>query len=393
MRVSRLDTFVMRGRPQETYWGARTWSAEHGREPSRYPPMDRRRYIYSETIDAVLVRLETADGVTGWGEAKAPVGARATAAIVDDLIAPLVTGSRLDEISRTWDRVYTGMRVRGHASGFWLEALAGVDIALWDAWARTLGQPLCALLGGRYRESIRLYASGVPGASAGSGEAGQEIVRAEAQRLRERGYDAVKVAIGSQPEDDIASVATVREVFGAHALVLADAAGQYELPQAIRVGRALTELGVGFFEMPLPPEDLAGYAALAARLDLPLALDSLTTRFRALEFLRAGALHVLQPDVCRAGGITETMRIAALADTFGAQATPHVSIGSAVHWYASLHCAAAMPNFSVQEQWIGANPLAAIAADAVVPVTGACDVPTLPGLGITVDEDAVRRLA
>jgi D-arabinonate dehydratase/D-galactarolactone cycloisomerase len=391
MKVQTVETFVLRAAPEEVYWGARTWSADHGRPLVEYPPAARRRYVYSDTIDTVLVKVTTSDGVTGWGEAKAPVGGRATAAIVDDLLAPLVLGSGLDELTATWERMYAGMRVRGHDSGFWLEALAGVDIALWDAWARTVDRPLWALLGGRFRDAVPVYASGVPAGSADA--AGQEVVRAEAQRLRDQGYRAVKVAIGVSPEDDVASVRTVRSVFGPSASVFADAAGQYELPQALRVGRALQELGAGFFEMPLPPEDIPGYARLAAALDVPLALDSLATRHRALAFLQAGGLHVLQPDVCRAGGVTETMRIAVLADAFGAQATPHVSIGSPIHVAASVQCAAAMPNFAIMEYWIGSNPLAVVAADALVPAHSAIAVPAGPGLGITVDEDAVRRLA
>jgi D-galactarolactone cycloisomerase len=392
MKVATIETFVLQERPEETYWGARTWSADHGRELVSYPPAERRRYVYSDTIDTVLVRLETSDGVVGWGEAKAPVGSRATAAIIDDLLVPMVIGTGVDEITRTWDRMYAGMRVRGHDSGFWLEAIAGVDIALWDAWGRTVGQPVSALVGGRYRDRIPVYASGIPGAPAGSGEEGQEAVRLEAARLRDLGFSAVKVAIGVRPEDDIASVASVRDVFGPEGAVFADAAGQYEMPQALRVGRALEELGVGFFEMPLPPEDLDGYARLATRLDVPLALDSLATRHRALEFLRAGALHVVQPDVCRAGGITESMRIAVLADAFGAQATPHVSIGSAVHVAASIQCAAAIPNFVILEEWIGANPLREIAKDCPTAVGGVHVVPTGPGLSIAVDDGAVRRL-
>lgn len=393
MKITDVTTFVLAAAPEETYWGARTWSPAHGRQLVEYPPAARRRYVYSDTIDTVLVRVRTEDGVAGWGEAKAPVGGRATAAIVDDLLAPIVVGTRLDEIRVTWDRMYAGMRVRGHDSGFWLEAIAGVDIALWDAWARQLGQPVATLLGGRYRDGVPVYASGVPGAAAGSGAEGQDGVRAEATQLRDQGFTAVKVAIGVRPEDDIASVRTVREVFGTTGTVYADAAGQYEFPQALQVGSALRELGVGFFEMPLPPEDVDGYARLAARLDLPLALDSLATRHRALQFLRADALHVLQPDVCRAGGISETMRIAELADAFGAQATPHVSIGSPVHVAASVQCAAAIPNFATMEYWIGANPLAAVAPDRLEPRGGTITVPAGPGLGITVDEGAVRALS
>lgn len=188
----------------------------------------------------------------------------------------------------------------------------------------------------------------------------------------------MKVAIGGDRRQDIASVAAVREVLGADGVVYADAAGGYDETQALTVGGELARLGVGFFEMPIPPEHVEGYARLAGRLDVPLALDSLPNRYRALEFLRARALQVLQPDVCGAGGITETMRIDALADAHGMQATPHVSIGSAVHFAASLQCAAAIPNLAVLEHWTGDNPLGATVA---------------PGLGITVDEPAVRRLA
>ncbi|MET7392182.1 mandelate racemase/muconate lactonizing enzyme family protein [Dactylosporangium sp. NPDC005572] len=381
MKVARIETFVLRAAPPEVYWGARTWSADRGGQVAGYPVPARRRYAYSPTIDTVLVRLETTDGVTGWGECKAPVAAPATAAIVNELLAPLVTGTRLDEIAVTWERMYAGMRVRGHDAGFWLEALSGVDIALWDAWGRTLGQPVHALLGGAFRASVPVYASGIPAADPDP--------RARGEALRDAGWTAVKVAIGLDPARDIAAVESVRDLFPR---VFADAAGQYDVRQALHVGRALQELGVGFFEMPIAPEHVAGYRELAGRLDVPLALDSLPGRFRALEFLRAGALHVLQPDVCRAGGITETMRIAALADAFGAQATPHVSIGSSVHFAASLSCAAAIPNLDVVEHWIGDNPLSAVAAVAP-PAGGERTVNPLPGLGLDIDEARVRALA
>jgi D-galactarolactone cycloisomerase len=354
----------------EGYWGAQSWGA---------------KFVYSSAIQAVLVRIETSDGVVGWGEAKAPVGPAATARIIEELLAPMIVGARVDEIGLLWDRMYNGMRVRGHDSGFWLEALSGVDIALWDAWARTVGRPLHTLLGGRHRNSVPVYASGIP-ASLGP-EAALEL----AKRYRAAGFRATKVAIGSDPRRDVEVIEAVRDVFDE---VYADAAGTYDLPVALRVGRELTRLGVGFFEMPIAPEYLDGYATLASKLDIPLALDSLPNRYRALEFLKRGALHVLQPDVCRAGGITELMRIADLADAFGAQATPHVSIGSAVHFAASLQCAAAIGNLAVMEHWVGENPLgAAIAPDLDTPQDSLRTLPDAAGLGITVDETVVRKLS
>ncbi len=385
MKVVRVEAFAVRAAQEGQYWGAQAWSSAGDASQEGGAGQARRRFIYSDTVQTVLVRVETGDGVVGWGESKAPVGAVVTAKLVEELLAPIVLGTRVDEITLTWDRMYTGMRVRGHDAGFWLEALSGVDIALWDAWARTLNQPLHTLIGGRYRESVPVYASGIPAGL------GVPAARDRALEYSERGFRAVKVAIGNDPRLDVAVVEAVRDVFDE---VYADAAGTYDLPQALAVGRELTRLRVGFFEMPIAPEYIDGYATLAAKLDIPLALDSLPNRYRAMEFLKRGALHVLQPDVCRAGGITELMRIAQLADSFGAHATPHVSIGSAVHFAASLQCAAAIPNLSVMEHWAGVNPLGEqIAADHDQPAQGRRHVPQTPGLGITVDETAVRHLS
>lgn len=396
MKVVSVEALPLRVPPatDEVYWGARTWGSTSGGAVSAYPATVRRRYAYSPTFDTVLVRVQTQDGVVGWGECKAPVAPAVAATAVTELLAPLVVGSRLDEIVPTWERMYAGMRVRGHDSGFWLEAIAGVDIALWDAWGRTLGQPVHALLGGAYREAVPVYASGIPAAPAGSGAAGLRAVETQAVALAGRGYTRIKVAVGVDVASDAASVRVVRDVLGPEGEVYADAAGAYDVRQALALGERLAEARVGFFEMPVPPEQVHDYALLAARLPMPLALDSLATRHRALEFLRAGALHVLQPDVCRAGGITETMRIAALADAFGAQATPHVSIGSAVHFAASLSCGLAMPACAVMEHWIGDNPMGRqVAPDLDEPVDGVRRPNGGPGLGIRVDEAAVRRLA
>jgi D-galactarolactone cycloisomerase len=394
VKVVSVEAIPIRAPAAQPYWGARSWGSGEVAPTSDYPVSARRRFVYSETVETCLVRLETESGVVGWGECKAPVAPSVCATLVDELLAPIVVGTSLAEIAVTWERMYAAMRVRGHAAGFWLEALAGVDIALWDAWARALGQPLHAMLGGSFRDSVAVYASGLPARSSSEGRSGLDALRDEAERLRADGWTAVKVAVGVDPEGDLASVATVREVFGVDAAVFADAAGAYDARQALALGRGLGDLGVGFFEMPVPPEDVDAYAFLAERLDVPLALDSLSTRHQALQFLRAGALHVLQPDVCRAGGITETMRIAALADAYGVEATPHVSIGSAIHFAASLQCAAATPNLRVMEHWIGDNPLGRqVAPDLDLPADGLRRVSGRPGLGITVDEEAVRRLA
>lgn len=392
MKITDIETFVLRGHVDgPAYWGARTWGAPRGvSQAAKYPPAARRQVAYAPTVNTVLVRLQCDDGNVGWGECKAPVAPGATALIVDELLKPIVLASDLEEINVIWERMYASMSNRGHSTGYFLEAISGVDIALWDAWARMLRQPLTHLLGGRFRSTIPVYASAIPA----SGPNGIDRARDEAHQLHAAGFDAVKVAIGVDPASDVATVAAVTEIFGTHGAVLADASGKYDGAQAEWVGRRLADLGCGFFEMPLPTEDIDGYARLASCLPLPLALDTIVNRHQALQFLRVDGLEVLQPDVSRAGGVTGTMRIAALADVFGAQTTPHVSIGSAVHFAASLQLALAIPNCQILEHWTGTNPLGrSIASDLDEPHDGVRTPAVGPGLGITVDEERVRELA
>ena len=160
--------------------------------------------------------------------------------------------------------------------------------------------------------------------------------------------------------------------------------------QAMRLGRELEELGVGWFEMPTFPEDVDGYVQLAKALDIPIALDSLTSRFEARELIRLGGIDVVQPDVCRAGGITESRRIAELADAFGLAFAPHVSIGSAIHFAATAHIASAMPNTQTSEYWIGDNPMGDCALESPLRLeSGYLETPAGPGLGIAIREDVL----
>jgi D-arabinonate dehydratase/D-galactarolactone cycloisomerase len=181
---------------------------------------------------------------------------------------------------------------------------------------------------------------------------------------------------------------------GAGFSIYVDAAGVYSRSDAMRLGRALEELEVGFFEMPIPPEDVEGYAELAQGLSIPIALDSIMTRYETVELIRNRAIDIVQPDVCRAGGITECRRIAELADCYGLAYQPHVSIGSAIHVAASAHLAVAMPNSIVCEYWIGDNPIgAAVAASPAELREGYLHAPIAAGLGIGVNADALLRHA
>jgi D-galactarolactone cycloisomerase len=396
MRVEKIETFAIQAKwvDDKAYWGSRAWGREPGgqaREIStEYPVPLRRRFVYSPTMDTVIVKLTSDDGLVGYGEAKAPVAPQATKQIIDLLLADIVLNSDPREVTVLWERMYASMRVRGHRAGFFTEAISGVDIALWDLLGKATGLPLYQLMGGAFRHSVRVYASGLPALGAQAPDADFVRLGDDAEALRAQGYTGLKMAIGKGVQGDLRSVRTVRERLGDEFLIYVDAAGVYDKAQALRIGKGLEDLGVGWFEMPIFPEDVEGYVELAKSLTIPIALDSLTSRYEAGEFIRRGGLDVVQPDVCRAGGVTECRRIAELADAFGLAFAPHVSIGSAIHIAATAHLASAMPNTVISEYWIGENPLGnAILREPVVLKDGYLQTPKGAGLGIDIIESLI----
>jgi len=397
MKIARIETFAVEARPidRKPYWGSRSWGEEdHSPEPStEYPPPLRRRYVYSQTIDTVLVKLTTDSGLEGWGEAKAPVAPQATKQIIDLLLAGIVLGADPNDVVVLWERMYAGRRVRGHRAGFYLEAIAGVDIALWDLIGRAAGKPVYQLLGGSFRNPVRVYASGLPAISANSTPEAFELLEQEARELKALGYTGLKMALGRGIRGDLRSVRTIRDALGDDFLIYTDAAGVYDRAQAMKLGYALQDLDCAWLEMPTAPEDVAGYGELARALTIPISLDSLSSRYEVAEFIRAGGLDVVLPDVCRAGGITECRRIAETADSFGLAFAPHISIGSAVHIAASAHLASAMPNTMTSEYWVGDNPIgSAILKSPLRFENGSLYTPQTPVLGIEIDEAALAHV-
>lgn len=394
MKIVKVDAFAIQAKQTDdrAYWGSRAWGAEQSAGQvelsTQYPVPLRRKFLYSKSIDCVIVRIEADNGMVGWGECKAPVAPQATARIVELLLRDVVLGADPRETTVLWEKMYAGMRVRGHRAGFYLEAIAGVDIALWDLAAQAANAPISTLLGGRFRESIRVYASGIPSLPLDAPEEAIAALADEAAALQAAGYTGVKMAIGRGVKGDLRCVRAIRDRMGDNFAIYADAAGVYSRADALRLGFELQDLGVGFFEMPIPPEDVEGYAELAKALAMPIALDSIMSRHETVELIRNQAIDLVQPDVCRAGGITECRRIAELADCFGIAFQPHVSIGSAIHIAASAHLAVAMPNAMVCEYWIGRNPIGnAILEQPIEVKNGHLFAPTAPGLGIAMKTD------
>jgi L-alanine-DL-glutamate epimerase-like enolase superfamily enzyme len=339
----------------------------------------------------LLVRIVTEDGLAGWGEAHSPPIPRVAQALIADLFAPLLLGRDPLATDAIWDALYASMRLRGYGTGVMLEALAGVDIALWDLAGKALGQPVYRLLGGPYRTRIPCYLSGIPGTTVEERVAGAR----EATGL---GFTAMKTSVGRGPlDEDLDGVEAIVEGVRGKADVLVDAHGVYDARSAVTAGRRLEQMGAGWLEDPLPPEDVEGYAALCAALDLPVASgETECTRWQFNEKLRRRASDVILPDVCRAGGITEGRKIALVADLYNVPWCVHASISTAVHLAAGLHLAAATPNFLLCEypQSFRASPLAnALLQTPLVCESGHIQLPDAPGLGIAFDQEALAAHA
>lgn len=404
MKIAQIEALPLRAsmRSGDVYWGNQSWGHAKakiagapglppGDDRSGFPYFWRSRAAYSPTIDTTLVKITTDTGIVGWGEAKSPVAPTITATIIRDLAHGLLLGEDPTDPVLHWDRLYGAMRIRGHSHGFWMDVISAIDIALWDIAGKACNMPVAQMLGGRFRDRIKIYASGIPGVRAGAPDDAWERLRATAEDVRARGYHGTKMGIGLGVEGDLRSVQIVRETLGPDFTIFTDAAGMYSLPDALRLARGLEPLNAGWLEAPLNPEDFDKHAQLRRSINIPIASDQIFNRWQARDLFRAGSIDVVQPDVCRTGGITECKRIADLADAFGYAATPHVSIGTAVQFAASAHVACATPNQTWMEFWYGANPLGdAVITEPLRIEHGYLHLPPGPGLGITVREDVIR---
>jgi len=396
MKIARVESFrVAAQRDYEGGAGLRpaTVTSGAGAAGARTPRAlsintGRHLCIYPAQAEVLLVRIVTEDGLTGWGEAHSPPIPRVAQVLIQDLFAPQLIGRDPLAIDAIWDALYASMRLRGYTTGVMLEALAGVDIALWDLAGKALSKPVYTLLGGPYRTRIPCYHSGVPG-----GTVDERV--AQARQIVERGFTAMKTSIGRAPlEEDLDGVEAIINAVRGKADVLVDAHGVYDARSATTAGRRLERMGAGWLEDPLPPEDIDGYAALCAALDLPIASgETECTRWQFEDKLRRRASDVILPDVCRAGGISEGRKIALVADLHNVPWCVHASISSAIHLVAGLHLAAATPNFLLCE-WPSSFTTSPLANDLFhglpTPNSGALNLTDAPGLGLTLNEDTLK---
>jgi D-galactarolactone cycloisomerase len=370
-------------------------------------PAERRHtsdFGVNDSFNTCLVEIDTDAGLTGLGEAKVGVGNLGNYAALVTLIhaelAPLLIGRDARDVTALWETIYNGTRahyVVAHGRtfpivgrrGITVSALSGIDIALWDLLGKALGQPVWRLLGGRLRERIPAYASGGWAPAGGVGKQLRQYV--------ERGHRAVKMRVGLQDksvDDSAARVREARETLGPGVGLMVDAHGTWSVREAQRFARKVADCDLGWLEEPVSPDNVAGQAEVRAATDIPIAAgESEQTRFAFRDLIEARAVDVLQPDVAIAGGITETLRICALAATHGLTVAPHLW-GGAVLFASGLHLAVATPCVTTLEFSRGDNPLLNdLVAEPFDLVDGYVLAPDRPGLGLTLNREFVHSVS
>ncbi|HTN62835.1 MAG TPA: mandelate racemase/muconate lactonizing enzyme family protein [Devosia sp.] len=343
-----------------------------------------------ESLDIVVVEVETTDGFVGIGEALARRSSPAYAAMIGQVLTPLAIGQSAHDRRAIWKRMRGALT--GRPGGQIIEAIAAIDIALWDIAGKAAGQPIHRLLGGVGRKQVAAYASSINWLDDATVE--KEVAVAVAA-----GFRQIKVKLGAPVEQAIARARFVHALVPSSVRLCADANWAYDVHDALRVGKVLAELDYDFFEEPIVPQDREGYAFLARHLPIRLAAgESDYVAGELTAALHDRSLGLVQPDVARSGGITETWRMAELAAAHNVAYAPHVGWSGAICAAASLHLAAAAESFRTYECMVFDNPLRQrlgqpLVGDIGVLEEGMLNVPQGPGLGIALDRDVLRELA
>ena len=300
------------------------------------------RTIYPTTDRSVLVKVTATDGTIGWGETYGIVAPRAVTAIIDDVLGPVVIGRDPCDATAIRDELYDLMRVRNQSGGYYGDAMAGVEIAIWDLFGKLAGLPLCQLLGGRRTDRIPAYVSGLPRATLG------ERVALAAEFVA-KGFDAIKYAAAVSHDGIVAEMRALREALGPGVKLMVDLHWQFAAAEAIALIDELAPYRPLFAEAPCAPEDVEGLAHVASRSKVPIAAgEEWRSVHDALPRLERRAITYVQPEMGHTG-VSEFIAIGRLAHAFHAQVIPHAAIGVGIFQAASLHAAAALPNVPLHE--------------------------------------------
>ncbi len=349
----------------------------------------------------VFLRIETDTGLSGIGQVSSGPNSAVVAAAASRL-GPLLIGEDPSRIEWLWQKLYAGFNSLG-SLGFVSALISGVDIALWDLRGKALGVPVWDLLGGRFHERLIVYSNGWFSGCKTPDEYANAAVKTVAE-----GHTAIKLdpfiegdrylsryAAGYPPEQTplgVGIVAAVREAIGDSVEIFVDAHGRFDLPTAIRLANALVPYRIGWFEEPVPVENVAALRQFRDRTGVPVCVgERLYTRWQFREVLEGKLAEYLMPDVIRTGGISELKKISTMAEAFFIPVTPHDATGP-ITMVAGAQVMTTQPNFFRME--IAYSELPAYQAALTPPLDirgGYMHVSDRPGLGHELREDYLAR--
>lgn len=355
------------------------------------------------TFDSAILRVETDDGLVGWGEGKNAAGSTGDYGTLVYLLnhefGPRIIGRDPADITWIWEDLYNGLRAEkaaaaGHAMpelarrGLSVAAISAIDIALWDILGKADGKPVWQLLGGRKADRLPAYASGGWADADGIGDQLTDYIT-------RGGFKAVKMRVGAMDAGPAASAARVkaaRAAIGPDVGLMVDAHGSYTVADAKRFAYLVADCDLTWFEEPVIADDKPGMAELRAATHIPISAgESEATRFAFRDLAVRRAADIFQPDPAFCGGITEAMRIGTIASAFNLRLAPHLWAGAPCY-FAGLHVCAASPSSMMVEFSLGANPMIHdIVTNTVAATDGMVAIPETPGLGLDMDEAVLER--
>ena len=370
MKVAALEPWVLEGRAKRAiHFGAGEY----------------------DTFAATLVELRTSDGLVGWGECISRRAPRILAAVLRELLWPVIEGRDPHDLEGLWDEMFGLLRPWGHYRGFVEEAISGIDQALWDIVAQAHGLPLYKALGGAGRSSVPVYASKVYTADL-------DAMAQQTRALVEAGHRAVKIQLGRSSawgghRADVEVVRVCREAAGPDVEIGADVNSAYDAATAIKVCHQVARYDLAFIEEPVYPDDLDGYELIRRSQPVPLAGgESEFGVFGFRQLLARRAIDIVQPDIARVGGFTAAKRLGALVHAHNVRYAPHTGFSCGVAQLASIHLAASVPSLWRTEEMFIDNPLAEVFTEPLPRSRGGeVAVPQRPGLGLEIDREKLAR--
>ena len=329
-------------------------------------------------MDLVTVHIETDEGLCGMGFTYSiiPFGAREVCSLVNRGVGELIHHMDPRDHEQIWTRVWRQVDWVGRG-GIAVLAVAAIDLAIWDLKSKAAAMPLYRLLGGA-RRCIPVYNT-----DGGWLNHSIEQLVEETKQIVAAGFRGTKIKVGKDdPAEDTERIAAVREVLGPHRTLMVDANERFTAAEAIRRAQMWQPHNLFWFEEPLPAEDILGHATLKAHTSIPIAVgESLFNRFQFRDYIATGGVSIVQPDVCRCGGITEWLKIAHMADCHNMQVSPHFVME--MH----LPLVAAIPNSLFIEYIPSLDPV----LTQPLQLADGCFIPSeTPGLGVPFDCDRLR---